>query len=169
MNIAQSNHEVQKITWIGKAAVGGYAPEGSLQILNASATVENDKITSLRIVIDMKTLEQENKQLRDHLRQEDFFHVERFPVATFILTKPISIESEQTELIGEMTIRGKTNTEEIPSTIAYSKGAILIDFSHTMDRTKYGVNYNSPSIFKRIKENAIADEFILKGNITIRL
>lgn len=34
-----------------------------------------------------------------------------------------------------------------------------------MDRTQYGVNHNSPSIFKRLKEDAIADEFVLKGEL----
>lgn len=169
LSFAQMNSDMQKVTWIGKAAVGGYAPEGSLQILNSSAILENDEIRSLRIVIDMNTLEQENKQLRDHLREEDFFNVKRFPVATFILTQPFSIDSEQVELAGDMTICGVTNTEIISSGIIASEGVLLLTFTHTMDRTKYGINYNSPSIFNQISENAIADEFTLKGYIKIML
>ena len=46
------------------------------------------------------------------------------------------------------------------------EGMISITFNHKMDRTTYGVNYNSPSIFKSLKENVIADDFTLKASLT---
>lgn len=160
---------VQQVTWIGKAAVGGYAPEGTLNLLEATASLQGELLSKLNIIVDMRTLEQENTQLRDHLREKDFFHIEKFPVAVFSLTEAVNISEEKIILKGNMTIRGKTVTESIPAIIKQSEGVLIVSFDHVMDRTAYGIVYNSPSVFKRLKDNAIADEFQLKGEIRITL
>ena len=153
------------ITWQGKAAYNSYAPEGSLTILSASLTESEDSITELNVVIDMRTLEQENTRLRDHLRDEDFFDVQRFPVASFTLTSPASVSDSVVLLSGNMTIKGETRTEEIKATLTTHPDGLLLTFEHSMDRTLYGVNFNSPSFFSNLKDQAIADEFVLKGSI----
>lgn len=155
--------QTQTLTWIGKAAVGGYAPEGTLGIQTGEISFTSEEITALILVVDMETLEQENKQLRDHLREEDFFYIEKYPVSTFVLSEKAQIINGKATLIGTMTIRGKTQTEEFQVSVAVSEENINLTINQVMDRTRYGVNHNSPSIFKRIKENAIADEFVLKG------
>ncbi len=164
---ANINNE-QTLNWIGRAAVGGYAPEGTLDIKSASVEYTSEEIKSLSIIVDMKSLEQENRQLRDHLKEEDFFYVEKYPEATFSLSEPVQVENGKAELKGIMTIRGNTNSETIPATVQLADGQITITFDHKMDRTLYGVNHNSPSIFKRLKENAIADEFVLKGTLVFQ-
>jgi polyisoprenoid-binding protein YceI len=162
---ATISEKQQTISWIGKAAVGGYAPEGTLDIKTASITFTSEEITDLQLVVDMKSLEQENKQLRDHLLQEDFFYTEKYPEATFKLCKTTPIVNGTTQLKGMMTIRGETQAENIEATVVYSEERITLQFEHTMDRTRYGVNHSSPTLFKRLKENAIADDFILKGTL----
>ena len=164
--LSQSPTGTQLITWQGKAAVGGYAPEGTLEVLDASVEVTNDEIQALSIVVDMRTLEQENTQLRDHLKREDFFFVEQFPVATFVLSEIIPNGSEFI-LAGEMTIRGVTVKEEIPAKINILDRRVELVFEHIMDRIAYGIVYNSPSVFKRLKDNAIADEFKLSGSLVL--
>ncbi|MEM7185586.1 MAG: YceI family protein [Bacteroidota bacterium] len=158
----------QTLSWIGKAAVGSYAPEGTLEIKSAEMFFSSESIATLNIVVDMPSLEQENRQLRDHLRDEDFFHVQAYPEARFTLNKPAKIEDGTAVLEGDMTIRGVTHPERITATISISDTGLALEFTHTMDRTRYGVNHNSPSIFKRLKENAIADDFILKGRLVFR-
>lgn len=153
------------LTWGGKAAVGGYAPEGTLQIQNATITYENNTITALEIIVDMTSLYQENKQLSGHLRDKDFFHIKKYKTATFILSEPVNVSSETCILNGMMTIKENQNKEAVKATITIQDGSISITFNHTMDRTTYGVNYNSPSIFKSLKENVIADDFTLKGSL----
>lgn len=153
------------LTWGGKAAVGGYAPEGTLQIQKATISYENNIITALEIIVDMTSLYQENKQLSGHLRDKDFFHVKKYKIATFILSEPTDISSGICTLSGMMTIKNAQNKEQIKATVVMQEGIISITFNHNMDRTTYGVNYNSPSIFKSLKENVIADDFTLKGSL----
>jgi len=153
------------LTWGGKAAVGGYAPEGTLQIQNATITYENNTITALKIIVDMTSLYQENKRLAGHLRDKDFFHVKKYKIATFALSEPVDISSNTCILNGMMTIKETQNKETVKATVTIQDGNITISFNHKMDRTTYGINYNSPSIFKSLKENVIADDFRLKGNL----
>jgi len=155
----------QTLTWIGKAAVGGYAPEGSLEIRSAEITYTLEEIITLSIVVDMASLKQENKQLQDHLKREDFFFVEQYPKATFELSKKAMILDGKCILEGLMAIRGESRKELIEVVATISEGKISLQLDHIMDRTRYGVNHNSPSIFKRLKENAIADQFVLKGHL----
>ena len=160
---ATISEKQQTISWIGKAAVGGYAPEGTLEIKRASIIFSSEEITDLQLVVDMKSLEQENQQLRDHLLEKDFFYTEKYPEATFNLIKATLITNGTVQLKGMMIIRGETQEETIEATVVYSEERISLQFEHIMDRTRYGVNHNSPTLFKRLKENAIADEFVLKG------
>jgi len=155
----------QQLTWIGKAAVGSYAPEGTLKVSKASLSLENETVTQMEITVNMKSLQQENKQLTKHLKEEDFFYVSKYPEATFKLTETAKIEEGTITLKGIMTIRGISKEEIIEAKILNEKNTITLQFSTILDRTDYGVNHNSPSIFTRLKENAIADEFSLQGRI----
>jgi len=162
---ATISEKQQTISWIGKAAVGGYAPEGTLEIKRASVTFTSEEITDLQLVVDMKSLDQENKQLQDHLLEKDFFYTEKYPEASFKLSNATAIVNGMVQLKGMMTIRGETQEENIEATVVNSEENITLQFEHIMDRTRYGVNHNSPTLFKRLKENAIADDFVLKGKL----
>lgn len=154
------------LIWGGKAAVGGYAPEGTLQIKNATITYANNTISALEITVDMTSLYQENTQLSGHLRAKDFFHVKKHKTAIFTLEEPIEIMDKNAIIKGTMIIKDTSNKEQIKATITMQDDIITINFNHKMDRTTYGINYNSPSIFKSLKENVIADDFTLKGALT---
>ncbi len=111
----------------------------------------------------MTSLYQENKQLSGHLRAKDFFHVKKHKTAVFTIEEPLEVTSKNCILNGTMTIKDTSNKEQVKVTITMQEGIISIAFDHKMDRTTYGINYNSPSIFKSLKENVIADDFTLKG------
>lgn len=157
-----------KLTWIGKAATGGYSPEGTLDILAAEILMAEENVTSLYITVDMRSLYHDNKQLKKHLRGKDFFEVKKFPVATFVLKEAAIIENNKTTFIGEMTIKGNRQEEAIPVEISHNDELITIQFEHTLDRTQYGVVFNSPSVFTSMKENLIDDIFELKGTLVFR-
>ena len=159
--------ELQLITasstfeWTGKAAFSAYSLTGTLTATNGILSVSNDSIITLKVTIDMKSLDHENGDLKKHLRSKDFFEVNTFTKAQFKLTQPAIISNNTVSLIGEMTIKDVTH----PETIIASFNGQKLTFSHTMNRTIYGVKFNSPSIFKKLKENAIADQFELKGSL----
>jgi len=159
------NKNKSTISWTGKAAFSSYSLKGSITPLEGTISLTNNTITTLDIIINMKSIEHENKDLKNHLKNEDFFEVKTYPEATFSVKDAIEINNTDTMLNGALTIKGKTNTENIPVNLVQTESGIILKFSHSIDRTQYGVNHNSPSIFKRMKENAIADVFILEGTL----
>jgi len=160
LNIKKSN-----VSWTGKAAFNAYALTGSLQVKAGKLTIENDSVKALEVSIDMKSLHHKNKDLKKHLRGKDFFEVKKYPTAMFTLTKPVSIKDGKAMLNGTMNIKTTNREEKIPVAIFIQNKEVKISFSTQLDRTKYGVKFNSPSFFKKMKENAIADKFILKGKL----
>ena len=152
------------IFWTGKAAFSTYKLTGSLIAKEGEILIKNDSIIELKVVIDMQSLNHKNKDLKKHLKNKDFFEVKKYKTATFSLINPIKIENEKAIIIGNMTIKNKTQKEVIEVCIKHSK-EIQIDFTTTLNRINYGVKFNSPSFFKSLKQNAIADEFILTTNL----
>ena len=75
---------------------------------------ENDlKNSSFNICIDAKTVDSDNKKRDEHLRNEDFFNVEEYPVICFESFEVFkTADSYKTR--GKLTILGVTNEVEIP-------------------------------------------------------
>ncbi|NER18186.1 YceI family protein [Spongiivirga citrea] len=158
----------QQLEWTGKAAFKAYSLTGTLNVEKGTIKITDNTITKLEIVVNMKSLDHDNGDLKSHLRGADFFNVNRYKKAAFRLSKPVSLDKESSVLAGMMTIKEKTHGENIEVIISRSENTITLSFDHTMDRTTYGIKYNSPSFFKSLKQNAIADEFSLKGKLEFK-
>ncbi len=100
----------------------------------------------------MKSLDQENKQLRDHLLEKDFFYTKKYPEAAFKLSIATPIVNGTAQLKGMMTIRGETQEENIAATVVYSEEKFTLQFKHIMNRTRYGVNQIRPLFLKGSKK-----------------
>ncbi|MDH7447957.1 YceI family protein [Aquimarina sp. 2201CG14-23] len=167
--IHSQNYKLDKknstLFWTGKAAFSSYSLKGSITLQQGTISITKSTISSLHLIIDMKSIDHENNDLKNHLKNEDFFEVETYPEAAFSTKNATQINNTNAILNGVLTIKGKTNSENIPVTLEQTESGLILKFNYTINRTKYSVNHNSPSIFKRMKENAIADEFILQGTI----
>ena len=157
----QINTEKSILNWTGKAAFSSYSLTGTLKAKTGFLKIEKNIITAMRVTVDMKSLNHENKDLKKHLRSDDFFGVKSFTEAHFQLTEPTEIIENQTILIGKIIIKGIDKEETI--TITFNDN--ILTFRHEIDRLKFGITYNSPSILKKMKDNAIADTFVLKGDL----
>ncbi len=161
--------EKTTITWTGKAALSSYSPTGTLEASEGLITIEGDTITALDVTIDMRTLYQENKRLMNHLKGKDFFHVKKYGTARFVFSENAALENGNTIVKGNLTIKDQTHAEEISATLIIKETSVTLAVDTVLDRTRYGIKYNSPSFFKSLKENAIADDFRLKGTLTFAL
>ncbi len=157
--------EKSSLSWTGKAAFNAYSLTGTLKVKRGTLTIENDSIKALKITIDMKSLDHENSDLKAHLSGKDFFEVKTYIEATYMQTQPIAIINGEALIIGKMNIKSITKTECFIIKINEDYSSFSFDIS--IDRTSYGVKFNSPSFFKKMKENAIADEFKLKGDLRL--
>ncbi len=79
----------------------------------------------------------------NHLRQEEFFHVKKYPAITFQSTEVSSPGSNQLKVKGDLTIKGKTLPIELDVTISESGGKTAFTISGELDRRDFGVGGSS--------------------------
>jgi hypothetical protein len=157
------NTKTETLQWIGKAAYNSYSLKGTVDVKSVRSRASSERIEDLYVEIDMTSLDHENKELRSHLRSTDFFEVKTFKTASFTLSEPALIENNQATLIGMMQIKNIRKKETF--VVNVKEDQLVIDLS--INRTNYGITFNSPTFFEKLKDQAIADEFILKGSIDL--
>lgn len=154
--------KASQLKWTGHAGVGSYAPSGTLAVQEGALTIRNGQFAGAKLDVDMKSLNQENAQLTHHLKSSDFFDVDKYPTAVIQIDKV-----ERGVATGSLTIKGKTTPFETPVKVTESDKQFVVDGKVTLDRTKYGINYNSASIFSGLKDKAIRDTFEVEFTIAV--
>lgn len=115
------------------------------EILFDAANVE---ATSLTITVDAASIDTRIERRDAHLKSNDFFAVDSFPQITFVSTFVNNAgESGRLRITGDLTVRGKTKRITIPARLNFfdaqnQMGRVTGEF--TIDRTEYGVSFNSP-------------------------
>ena len=152
-----------KLTWTGHSEVGSYAPSGGLQLQQGIFEVSNGQIGRGRIEIDMRTIQHEDAKMQTHLRGDDFFDTAKFPTATFVLQQ---LRGEQAS--GLLTIKGVTKPVSFPVTATVTGDGLRVQGTVTIDRTVFGIRYNSTSFFSGLGDYAIKNTFELAFDVVAR-
>ncbi|TFF33542.1 YceI family protein [Mucilaginibacter psychrotolerans] len=152
------------LKWTGHAEIGTYAPSGTLNLWEGVVYLKGDEITAALLTVDMKSMKQENSDLVNHLKSEDFFDVEKYSVST------IKINSIRNgKAYGQITMKNKTQAFECPIAITKTGGELSVTGKAIIDRTKYGIIYNSGSFFSGLGDHAIKNTFDVAFNIVVNL
>jgi len=150
------------VNWSGSITTGGYGHEGTLDILRGDISLTGDVVSAGSFTIDVNSMAttdgnysegHEKEKLVGHLKTADFFHVEEFPIATFVIKS-----QSEAGVFGDLTIRGKSNEETVTDvTITTAEnGDVMIKGNLTFDRQKYDVSYVSA-----MKDMAISNDIKL--------
>lgn len=150
------------IRWAGKKIVGGETA-GTIQLAGGFLGVKGKQLAEGEVVVDTKSIASEKAPARliSHLKNEDFFDVEKFPTASFVITS-VKVEDRQAHVTGKMTIKDITHSLSFPAEVTYGKDVVVAKASEVkVDRTKFDIKYRSGSIFSGLGDNAIEDYFVL--------
>jgi polyisoprenoid-binding protein YceI len=150
VTMAVSTDESQ-IVWEG-TMVGVYSHDGIVKLENGSMQVAGDKIVGGEFVVDLTSMTptdenynpEEGKtkeKLIGHLSSDDFFNVEEYPSAKFVIT---SYDDANNTVTGDLTIRGNTNEETVEN-VSFDAETGKATGTLTFDRTKYDVSFQSPA------------------------
>jgi polyisoprenoid-binding protein YceI len=151
------------IQWTGYAEAGNYAPTGTIQLKVGNISFTGQKIAALNLVIDMKTIAHENKDLQEHLKNDDFFGSTSYPEATFVMT---SIKDNC--MNGKLTIKNIIKPISFPFTITKQQEITLLTAKLKVDRTLFNIKYNSSSYFQDLGSYAIKNTFDLHIKIQLK-
>ncbi len=152
------------ITWTGHAEVGSYAPAGTLKLKDGTVTVKEKQSIAAKITVDMGSMKQDNEHLLEHLKSSDFFDVLKYPVSTIKIDRVINGNA-----YGKLTIKNKTLPFQSPVTIDIKDGITTISGKTIVDRTKYGIIYNSGNFFSGLGDKAIKNTFDVAFNISLKM
>lgn len=153
------------VQWTGKAAFQTYSLSGTLSTASGKLTMQENQPLDGTVVMDMTSLASDSKQLKTHLRSKDFFEVDRFGEATFVLSR---FDSTINVVYGELTIKEKSLPYSFPIHLERKSNQVVIRGTLVIDRTDFDITFNSPSYFEKLKEQAIADDFELEVDLRFK-
>ena len=160
------------VAWVGKKVTGQH--NGVVNLKEGVFNVEGGKLTGGSFVIDMTSLvaldlEGEYKgKLEGHLKSDDFFGVEKYPTATFTITKAVPQGANNYKVVGNITIKGTTEEIQFPAELKELDGKLVGTANLTIDRTKFNVKYGSGSFFDNLGDKTIYDNFELTVNVVAK-
>ena len=158
------------IVWTGKKVGGQHT--GNIAFEQSELLFEKGQLSGGSFTVNMNSMtcsdlegEYHDKLIR-HLKSDDFFSVETYPTARFVITSVKSLGSDRYEVTGDMTIKGKTNQETFETEVSTIGKTVTATSKAIIDRSKYNVKYGSGSFFEGLGDNLIYDDFEL--DITIK-
>jgi len=134
-NIISSNSKVTfKIGNMGFKSV-----KGSFTGLNGDLTFSADNLqaSNFDVCIDAATINTENQKRDEHLKNEDFFDVEKYPTICFTSSAIVKTNTGY-ETTGILKMHGVTKTVKIPFT--YSNNTFTGKIN--VNRADYGIGPN---------------------------
>ncbi len=160
-----------QILWKGSKPLATH--NGTINLASGTVMVMGDAVEAGKFTIDMNTitdldLEGDMKaNLENHLKgtvegkEGDFFNVTQYPFSTFQITEVTTTEGK-TMVSGNLTIKDKTHNISFPASISMDGNVMkLTSESFTIDRTQWGVNFGSKTVFDNLGEKFISDDIEL--------
>jgi len=117
--------------------------DGRFNEFDGAVKLEGNTLVAAEATIQAKSVDTGNSKRDDHLRNTDFFDVEKFPTITFV-----SKRVEDGKIIGDFTLHGVTKEVALPYTIKgpikdpWGKTRIGIKAEATLSRKDYGLTWN---------------------------
>ncbi len=129
--------------------------QGEFLTFNGSFTFNPDKLedTVAELTIDTASIDMDNDKWNDHMKNEDFFNVEKFPSIEFKSSKVVPHSKNQATMHGNLTILG--HTEPVTLSVTHNKlgvhpfsGKTVAGFSATttVKRSLFGMTYGLPAL-----------------------
>lgn len=153
---------------------------GTVNVNKGNLEIKDGKIQAGSFEIDMKSIlstdlksEDGKEKLEGHLKNADFFDVEKYPTALFTLKKSVIIkgtDKTRHHISGDLKIKDVTKPVEFDAYIIVSNGGNLLTAttpSFEINRVDYGIKYNS-GVINTVKDKIISDKIGLVINITAK-
>jgi polyisoprenoid-binding protein YceI len=150
-----------KINWVGKKGTGKH--EGTVNLKEGALIFDGKKLVGGNFTVDMTSIAVTDLQggskakLEGHLKADDFFGTDKYETSKLVFKKFAAKENNTYTIYADLTIKDKTN--EVVFNIIVKDNTATAEV--VIDRTKYGIEYNSGSIFDGLGDKVISDDFTL--------
>jgi polyisoprenoid-binding protein YceI len=154
--------------WKGRPVVGS-GHEGTLQLVSGDLAADaTGKWVGGYFVIDMTSIRgtdgkregDKESGLEAHLKDPDFFDVKKYPKAYFTLLKAVPGANDSSfTLTGQLNLKNITQEISFPATVVNTGDLVQARAAFRIDRTRWGVNYQSSNLVGILKDDII-DNFV---------
>lgn len=169
-----ADNEATKIDWKGAKIIGS-EHIGTIDLQSGWLSLDEGVITGGEYIVDMKSItgtdqkdETMRAKLESHLKSDDFFGVEKYPVSKLVITEGTKFTGGTATVMGNLTI--KEDTHPVSFTVTESGAGDVMTYTSaiTFDRSLYNVRYGSGKFFSNLADNAIKDEIILEVSLRLK-
>lgn len=164
--VAQSN-----IDWTGRKVTGAH--NGTIGIKSGELVLQDGKLTGGNFVVDVTSIKildvtdpATNAQFWGHLASDDFFSLDQFPEANFVITKVAAKENSAYDITGDLTIKGITHEVKFKATVNNTSDTLTATGRITIDRTWYDIKFRSGNFFTNLGDTLIYNDFDLDVTLT---
>ena len=112
---------------------------------------------SIDFEIDPASIDLGNKEANDEAKGKDWFNVKAFPTARFVSSAVKSLGNNKFEVLGKMTVKGKTRDLVAPVSFRQEGNLGVFEGSLTLKRADYGIGEGMWAAF-----DTVANEVIVK-------
>lgn len=157
-NSYQININESQLRWTGRTALKSHY--GTIDIVDGTIDIKNEALQGI-VTLNMNTITSEvGDGLDSHLKNEDFFDVINHPESVIAINR-----YENGILDIDLTIKQITNTIQIPALVSQEGEILTINGKAEIDRTLWGIEYSSGSIFDDLGDSAINDNFEIEFDL----
>ena len=163
------------VNWKGFKPTGEHY--GTLKLKNGYFSVEDGYIQGGEFQLDMNSIEnldipadsEYNAKLVGHLKNDDFFGVDKYPTATFKISK-VTIKNGKSYVEGDLTIKDKTNPVAFEAEVEIKEGVVVMKTeTFKIDRSKWDIKFKSNSFFSDLGDNFIYDDIEISLEVKAKM
>ena len=170
--------ESSNVEWIGARPASQH--DGIVTLKEGHLRVSDGEIVGGEFVIDMENIvvlditdPGRNARLKAHLESDDFFDVPNYPEAKFEITRVVKAGEGSGDyshtITGNLTMRGTTRSVTFNAMIDVDDEQVKAkSVQFLIDRTEWGVNFQSPTVYAELVDRFIIDDIALVVNLETR-
>lgn len=161
-----------KVTWKAYKVGGEHA--GTVGIENGRLVTDGDNLIGGSFSLNMASIAVTDLQgeykgkLEGHLKSPDFFAVEEYTTASFLITNVVP-QGDKQKVTGTIVIKNIAQEISFLADVSVENGTITASADMKIDRAKFNVRYGSGSFFDNLGDKVIYDEFDLSVNLVANL
>ena len=159
------------IKWKGSKSTGSYH-DGNILVKNGIINIDKNMILNGEIIIDMNSItctdiedKNSNQYLVEHLKNDDFFSVSKFPHASLKIINVKHKKNNDYLITANLTIKDQTHPVDFIANIKMNEDAALAIGKINIDRSKYNIKYKSKTWYPDLGDRFINDIFELYFNL----
>lgn len=151
---------------------------GTIGIKSGFAGINGNSLAGGEVVIDMSTITVTDlsgdmkASLEAHLKgtkeekADDFFNINVYPEAKFVINKVVDVSNDSdfnVLVYGDLTMKDITKEIAFKAKSSYENGILNMESDEfSINRTDWGINFQSKKIFPQLKDKFIDDEVRLR-------